>query len=300
MGVSHETLPVASAVAGIDTTVLLASAAILAAGVNIRKLTPYLHETIGPEEVGVVLENGKPVPRKVLTDDQITSRRGQRRDRKGSVTTELRLAGGDSPYIVRPPNFYWVRPFRTLERVYTSDQVSKLGFDLMSQEMHLTHVEADVTWNISALGENPIHSITRIKHIKQNKKDIEDSKHENGESHYLASQILSIGAAALGRVLTGRTMRQLQYLNRQPEYVTKCTIDECAKDIGYYGVQLSAVRLMPITWKDNETIAQAIRTLSGNVTVDEIVNVTAEVADPYSENVSYLTIIPGGDPVPAA
>jgi hypothetical protein len=293
IGSDNENMPLASSIAGIDTTYLLALAAVAGAGVSFRKLTPYFHETIGPNEVGVLLHRGNPVERKIVSDERLDTKLGQRKFHRGKITTEEKLAEGGSRYVIAGSGFYLVPLKKNLERVYVADQVSKLGFDLMSQERHLTHVEADVTWNICPEGDAPLHSITRIKHVKQDKKDIE--KKEDGENHLLASQVLSICAAGLGRVLTGKSMHELQYINKKPVEVTDYTIEECGDEVDYYGGRIKAVRLMPITWKDNETIAQAIRSL--NRVPLQIANATAEVTDTETGVADVIDLKP--EPIPA-
>jgi hypothetical protein len=275
MAASQEILAAGSSVAGVPMAYILATGGLIGAGATMKKLTPSWHHTINEGERGVWLHRGKPVLLDGFTQQDVENRE---KLNPFDLTAHYKIGG---------PKWYFVGPFRTLQTVDIADQPSLVTFDVESADEIRSKmaVRANLTWNVIAEGDNPVRSITRVKHIKRDKKDADardPERQEHTKSHPLEERVLQIGSVGLGRVLSGKMAKelyQLTYLDKelgeeQPmagedierykkirDAIREQTIKECAGDLIYYGVCLSKADLLPVTRVNVEVQAQALRTL---------------------------------------
>lgn len=279
-------------------------------GVTLKKLTPHWHHTINEGERGVWLKNGRPVLLDGFTPQDVIAT-----ETKDPFETTAH-------YRVAEPSWNFVGPFRTLQTVDVADQPSIVTLEVESADniRKKMAVHANITWNIIAEGDNPVRAITRVKHIKRDKKDAEardPERMEHAKSHPLEERVLQVCTTGLGRVLSGKmakTLYELTYLDaatggqtlatedvqryqKMRQDIQACTIQECARELIYYGVRLTRTDLMPVTRANVEVQAEALRTLS---VLDAAVAGTvggpdaSHVEEP-EDNVSHLptSFVPG-------
>ena len=261
MPAAHELLEVGLPMASLTSNpaiLVAAGAGILGAAVNIKKITPYLHTTIYDGEVGVLFRSGKPVERKDLTPEKLEAIESGESD--------------ESRYVVLPPKFYFVPPFRSVERVYTSHNQDDIMVSLDShaddpEDRDQMVASAKATWHVSPKGDAPVYSLTRVKHIKETKK--EDSEKTKEEERYqeLRAQVLSILIGGFGRITSSMTVEQLSNFNQDTDAVNEAMQEECGHRLALYGVNLAFVDPLPVfrapeemNKQGMEAIAEAIRT----------------------------------------
>ncbi len=249
MGVAAEllshTVPLATGeIMGVNPAYFLAAAGLATAGYNVKKITPGLHTTINKGELGVVLRRGEPVERRL---------------------TQAKVEAGESNYKIKGPGWYFVAPFSTIQPVYVTDQFDKVHFPLDSDDGPQVAVQANVTWNVSPDGDNPVRSITAVMHQKLDKKEDTNNTEAEVNRRVLENRVLGICGVALGQTLTGLKAKTLKTLNKDaPEEVQQETIERSRERLLKYGVVLSAVELMPIARVGEEVLAQALLTHSPN------------------------------------
>jgi len=198
-------------VMGLNPAYLIGMGAVAGAAYQAKKIIPTWHTTINVGEVGVRLKRGEP--------------------------TE-----------VLEPGFYYVPPYRTIQTVYVTDQQHPVSFPLDCEDGPQVQVHANVTWNISPEGDNPIRSIREVMHQKTDKKESTPNPSEEENRQVLKNRVLGLSAIALGKTLTGRTYDELKTINKNdPEEIEAMTIEQSREKLSRYGVILSHVELFPIT-----------------------------------------------------
>jgi hypothetical protein len=229
-------------IGGVNPAYFLAAGALATASYQAKKIIPSWHHTINAGEVGVPLRGGKPIVRENVTAEQI--------------------ANGESRYVILPPRWYFVPPFRTIQTVYTTDQPNHIEFPLDSEEGKLPSIKllvsANIVWNVSPDGDNPVKSITEVMHLKKDKKEAVESATDDENRQVLKTRVAALARVALGQTLTGMTYKQLKTANEHLiDEITQETIERSQASLYRYGVLLTAVELDPIARVDAQVTADA-------------------------------------------
>jgi hypothetical protein len=270
MSVAHEALQLPlAAVKSPNPLIFLGAAGVLTTvALGAKKITPHWHHTINEGEVGVWLRKGEPILLPGFTPEDVEAA-----EAKNPWDAEHH-------YKIVDHGWRLVRPFCTLQTVDVADQPANVHFPVESADepRQKLEIQANLAWRISPDGDSPVRAITRVKHLKTDKKDAEAKdveRKEDSKENPLEGRVMQICRAGLGRVLSGRNaeeLHQLTYAGQNPEdawrfedmraQMEKDAIEQCEKKLIYYGVELTQVELIPVVRADAEVQAQALRTLS--------------------------------------
>jgi uncharacterized membrane protein YqiK len=234
----HENLPLMMGAIKVNPTYVILAGAGIAAAANLRKITPHLHQTVPANHVGVLLRGGKPVKRWFASEED--------------------LASGESQYKILDSGWYPQPPFYSIEPVALGDRQNDIALQLDSKDDKKLDVFARVTWHVSPEGDNPVHSITRVKHEFGTKKEAPEKDKAEEKRDELMEQVLSICTTGIGTVLSGRKAKQLKNLNLDQDGFHNSVLEVCEEDLLYYGVKLRSARINPIVRADSEVQAQSV------------------------------------------
>lgn len=272
-GAIHEASAAALSSPAISSPTLYIGGAVVLTSLllNVKKITPHWHHTINEGEVGVWLSRGRPIPLKGVIREDI------------KAAEEADPFSAEAHYRIEEEGWYMIPPFRTLQTVDVADQPLPVRFPLETKAdegkpQQKMNIHATLTWHVSPEGDNPVRAITRVKHLKTDKKDAEakdPERHENPLVHPLQGQVEQICTKGLGRILSGRNaeyLDRLTYLGETEEQerrfqdirnrIQEKTIRICSPELIYYGVKLKGVDFVPVVRTPEQVQADALLSLS--------------------------------------
>jgi hypothetical protein len=249
--VLQESLPVAT---GVNPLYILpAVGGLCATGYGIKRVTNHWHQTINKGEVGIPLRRGEPILLDCYTEQDVE-------DYEQALVdgVDVKIA---PHYAQLKPDFYWIKPYHTIQPVYLGDVGTHLAFQSESrgENDELLDIRANLAWHVMEEGDSPLYSFTRVKTEKITKKDRPEVMAEKHIDE-LGKIMASLGSVALGEALNGKTGEELKFI--KPE--TRAEIHRKAteiinRDAAKYGAKISWLRLLPIVRTGEEVLAQALK-----------------------------------------
>jgi hypothetical protein len=290
----HESLPVAT---GINPLFILpAIGGLCATGYGIKRVTNHWHQTINRGEIGIPLRSGEPILLDRYTQEDV-----DKYEQALSDGIDVEIA---SHYVQLRPAFYWIKPYHTIQPVYTGDVGTHLlfpfeshGSDDQSDDEQLT-IHANMAWHIMEEGDSPIYSFTRVKTEKTTKKDKPEVLAEKHIDE-LGKVLGYIGSAALGEALGGKTAAELKHIKPDMrENIQQQAARAINVDAARYGAKVSWLKLLPIVRTGEEVLAQALKQ---SITAEQLKNVALFTRKLLKEDITEHDDIPiTAEPVPVA